>query len=120
MRMAAFQRVEYLARAGGLARAADLDRGFTFNGDRLPLYNPRRGIFKPKEMRFLLSIKTVFPKPGNRLWYDDQREVHRQIYEGAQCHVYPALKIGDRYFKLEEVEFWTGGCSTSLELHSNH
>jgi hypothetical protein len=30
---------------------------------------------------FLLSIKTVFPKPGGKVWYDDQREVHRQIFE---------------------------------------
>ena len=35
-------------------------------------------------MRFLLSIKTVFPKPGGRIWYDDQRKVHRQIYEGDE------------------------------------
>ena len=35
-------------------------------------------------MRFLLSIKTVFPKPGAKVWYDDQREVHRQIFEGDE------------------------------------
>ena len=35
-------------------------------------------------MRFLLSIKTVFPKPGGKIWYDDQREVHRQIFEGDE------------------------------------
>ena len=35
-------------------------------------------------MRFLLSIKTVFPKPGGRVWYDDQREVHRQIFDGDE------------------------------------
>jgi putative restriction endonuclease len=35
-------------------------------------------------MRYLLSIRTVFPKPGARVWYDDQREVHRQIYEGEE------------------------------------
>ncbi len=35
-------------------------------------------------MRYLLSIKTVFPKPGGRVWYDDQREVHRQIFEGDE------------------------------------
>ncbi len=37
--------------------------------------------FKPRQMRFLLSIKTVFPRPGARAWCDDQREVHRQIFE---------------------------------------
>jgi putative restriction endonuclease len=35
-------------------------------------------------MRYLLSIKTVFPKPGGKVWYDDQREVHHQIFEGDE------------------------------------
>ena len=26
----------------------------------------------------------VFPKPGGKVWYDDQREVHRQIFEGDE------------------------------------
>ena len=55
-----------------------------FQGERIPLINPQRGIFKPQQMRFLLSIKTVFPKPGGKVWYDDQREVHRQIFEGDE------------------------------------
>jgi hypothetical protein len=33
-------------------------------------------------MAHLLSIKTVFPRRGARVWYDDQREAHRQIYGG--------------------------------------
>jgi hypothetical protein len=36
-------------------------------------------IFKPRQMARLLSIKTVFPRKGARIWYDDQREAHRQI-----------------------------------------
>ena len=39
-------------------------------------------------MRFLLSIKTVFPRPGSRVWYDDQRKVHRQIFEGDEVVEY--------------------------------
>ena len=35
-------------------------------------------------MRYLLSIKTVFPRPGARVWYDDERDVHRQIFEGDE------------------------------------
>ena len=62
--------------------AVHLVPGFIFQGERIPLVNPQRGIFKPRQMRFLLSIKTVFPRPGGRIWYDDQREVHRQIFEG--------------------------------------
>ena len=33
-------------------------------------------------MRYLLAIKTVIPKPGGRVWYDDQLEAHDQIYDG--------------------------------------
>jgi putative restriction endonuclease len=66
--------------------------GFGFRGDRIPLVNPRRGIFKPQQMRFLLSIKTVFPKPGGKVWYDDQREVHRQIFEGDETIDYAFMR----------------------------
>ena len=33
-------------------------------------------------MPCLLSIRTVFPRKGGRVWYDDQRHVHQQIYAG--------------------------------------
>jgi putative restriction endonuclease len=62
--------------------SADLAGGFEFNGERIPLINPQRGIFKPRQMEHLLSIKTVFPRRGARVWYDDQREVHHRIYAG--------------------------------------
>jgi putative restriction endonuclease len=53
-------------------------------GERLPLINPQRGIFKPRQMGWLLSIRTVFPRSGARVWHDDQREAHRQIYVGDE------------------------------------
>ena len=64
--------------------ARHLAAGFEFDGRRIPLVNPQRGIFKPQEMRYLLSIKTVFPRIGARVWYDDQRTVHRQIYASSE------------------------------------
>ncbi len=64
--------------------ATELKPGFVFQDERIPLVNQQRGIFKPRQMRFLLSIRTVFPKPGGKVWYDDQREVHRQIFEGDE------------------------------------
>lgn len=64
--------------------ASEINSGFEFNGERIPFWNRRRGIFKPRQMRFLLSIKTVFPKPGGRVWYDDQVDVHRQIFENSE------------------------------------
>src|SRR6266403_5709066 len=36
----------------------------------------------------LLSIRTVFPRQGGRVWYDDQRDAHRQIYGGEEIIEY--------------------------------
>jgi putative restriction endonuclease len=84
LRAAAFERVRSLCEVHDHLTAQQLGEGFYFEGARYPLVNPRRGIFKPAQMRFLLSVNTVFPKTGNRVWYDDQREVHRQIFDGDQ------------------------------------
>ncbi|MBN9132299.1 MAG: HNH endonuclease [Nitrosospira multiformis] len=84
MRMAAFNHVRRLGEIHAHLTAAELNPGFVFQGERFPLINPQRGIFKPQQMRYLLSIKTVFPKPGAKVWYDDQRDVHRQIFEGDE------------------------------------
>jgi putative restriction endonuclease len=88
MRMADFDHVRRLCEIHDHLTAAELKPGFMFRGDRIPLVNPQRGIFKPQQMRFLLSIKTVFPKPGGKVWYDDQRQVHRQIFEGDETIEY--------------------------------
>src|SRR6516162_3983887 len=83
LREAAFSHVDRLATLrGGVLDSTDLAGGFEFAGQRIPLINPRRGIVKPRQMTHLLSIKTVFPRRGARVWYDDQREAHRQIYAG--------------------------------------
>jgi Predicted restriction endonuclease len=85
LRLAAFLEVRRLADVNGDLTSKDLRAGFSFEGQRIPLINPQRGIFKPTQMRHLLSIRTVFPRPGARVWYDDQRQVHRQIYEGDEA-----------------------------------
>jgi putative restriction endonuclease len=84
IRMAAFEHVRRLGEVHDHLTATELKPGFIFDDERIPLINPQRGIFKPQTMRFLLSIKTVFPKPGGKVWYDDQREVHRQIFDGDE------------------------------------
>jgi putative restriction endonuclease len=85
LRAAAFNAVKALAAVRGDLTSADLKAGFEFVGMRVPLVNPQRGIFKPQQMKYLLSIRTVFPRSGARVWYDDQRQVHRQIYEGDEA-----------------------------------
>jgi putative restriction endonuclease len=88
IRMAAFQHLRRLTEVRNHLTAADLRPGFIFNGERIPFLNPQRGIFKPRQMRFVLSIKTVFPRPGGKVWYDDQRNVHSQIFGGDETVEY--------------------------------
>ena len=84
MRVAAFERVKALSTIYNHLPAEEIRKGFTFEGRRIPLVNPQRGIFKPKEMKFLLSIKTVFPRPGGKIWYEDQIDIHRKIFESLE------------------------------------
>ena len=64
--MAAFELVRRLSKVYDHLTAAELSPGLVVQGERIPLINPQRGIFKPQQMRFLLSIKMVFPRPGGR------------------------------------------------------
>ena len=84
MRLAAFEHVKRMCEVSSPLTSDDLRSGFVFEGARVPLINPQRGIFKPRRMRRLLSIRTVFPRSGNRVWYDDQRDVHRQLFESQE------------------------------------
>ena len=84
IRLAAFAPVRALAEVNDHLTSAHIAEGFIFEGARVPLVNPQRGIFKPKQMRYLLSIRTVFPKAGGKIWYDDQRHVRRQLLEGDE------------------------------------
>ena len=61
MRLAAFERVRLLSKMHDHLTHRELRDGFEFNNLRVPLVNPQRGIFKPRSMRYLLSIRTVFP-----------------------------------------------------------
>jgi putative restriction endonuclease len=88
LRIAALNAVRRLTDVRSDLTAQDLRAGFEFLGERIPLINPQRGIFKPRRMQHLLSIRTVFPRSGARVWYDDQRDVHRQIYEGDESVEY--------------------------------
>lgn len=83
MRLAAAEHLRRIATADTLS-SDQLAAGFTFDGERVPLINPQRGIFKPRSMRNLLSVRTVYPRTGARIWYDDQRVVHEQVATGQE------------------------------------
>ena len=65
LRQAAFSHVDRLTNLrGGVLDATDLAGGFDFGGERIPLINPQRGIFKPRQMEHLLSYQDGVPESG--------------------------------------------------------
>ena len=107
IRQAAFAAVRRLSEIRGDLTADDLRNGFEYEGERIPWVNPQRGIFKPRRMRYLLSIRTVFPRSGAKVWYDDQRQVHQQIYQGDDLIDYAFMgtdpKAADNRWLLEAM-----------------
>lgn len=88
MRMAAFEQVRRLSDEHGYLTAEDLKPGFSFEGERVPIHHPQQGIYKPQTMSHLLAIKTFIPSREEKIRYDDQREVHNQIFQGEQTVEY--------------------------------
>ena len=84
MRKAAFDHVRLLSELHERLTWKQFEPGFFFEGNRIPLVNPQRGIFKPRKMRFLLSIKTVIPRPKGKIWYEDQIRAHVQVFKSDE------------------------------------
>ena len=87
VRVALFEHMERLKRAhGGLVPASALNTGMTFRGERLPIWNQQKGIFRPALLRFpgaALTIQTSFDSPyDDRLDPADDRLVYR--YRGTE------------------------------------
>ena len=74
VRMAAFRFLEeqtHLVGEDGALRRSLLERGFTYDGQRVPLLGPQ-GIFKPRVLRSIpLSITSVPVVEGEKRPYDD-------------------------------------------------
>lgn len=54
-----------------LFTSEELRRGFTFDGDTVPLVGAQQGIWKPRKVTAALSIRTAFTPPGQSPPYDD-------------------------------------------------
>jgi len=89
LRMEIFRYLQRLGGEGGLVTAAQIGAGYIRpSGEHIALITRPRGIFKPRQMSSLLSIKTVVPRPGRGVWYDDQRDAHQRIYDGQETVSY--------------------------------
>jgi putative restriction endonuclease len=97
LRLAAFAALKTLAdRRGGVVTSDDLDTGFAFEGERIRLWDARRGIWRPRQLGrdgAALTIVTTPPRPGRAPPYDDQ------IGSDAEWFVY-------RY-EGEDRDLWT-------------
>lgn len=74
IRIAAFRRLRQLtAIHGGPIPWSTLKDGFTAGGRPCLFASAAEGIFKPREMSGILSLKTVVPRADGRVWYHDQQ-----------------------------------------------
>lgn len=94
MRLAAFERIRHLEAIHDHIPWAKIDEGFLFEGLKISLASRPRGIFKPKEMESLLSIRTVIPRTGRSVWYEDQIDVHRKFFENTESVDYDFMEGG--------------------------
>ena len=71
LRLAVFDHVQRLAASGGgLVPSQALNEGLVFRGERVPIWNQQKGIFRPAILRdpgAALTIQTAFDGP-----YDDR------------------------------------------------
>ena len=81
IRLKAIEHVTALQRRFKSLAWGQIRGGFEFEGERIHLATKARGIFKPKQMSTLLSIKTVIPKPGLKVWYEDQHQANQAAFE---------------------------------------
>lgn len=76
IRLAAFARLsEITGSEGGVVSSAQLDAGFTFEGERIPLWNKQRGIWRPVQLRDPGAALTIVTAPvikGRKPAYDDE------------------------------------------------
>ncbi len=76
--------VQDLHKRHGTIAWGQLKDGCPFHGERIHLATRARGIFKPRQMETLLSIKTVIPRRGRTDWYDGQ-SIDQAVF-GAHEH----------------------------------
>lgn len=76
LRLAAFDHLKRVREhyAGDIPHF-ELTEGFEFEGERIPLWSSRQGIWRPRQLGesgAALSIVTIAPRPGRAPPYDDQ------------------------------------------------
>lgn len=89
-----------LANNGSLS-SADLLAGVHVDGTRIQVVNPQRGIFKPKQLKHLLSIRTAYPKAALKAKYPSLPLSHHHLpitqHTPKRLIIRPAFFLHDLY-----------------------
>ena len=75
-----------------------------FGGEKVSLQSRATGIFSPRQMQTLLSIKTVVQKPGRRAWYQDQQPDKEQFFGDREHWEYSLERGGPQKFGNRLIE----------------
>ena len=92
MRLAAFAHVERLSRANGGLTGDQLNAGFLFEREYIPLVRRQQGIGKVAAMPHLLSLRTAWLKSSSI--YPDQAFAHDQLFSSDGEVTYEFMKGG--------------------------
>lgn len=82
VRRSAFAWLDQLITGRGVLAWPEIEAGFPVPGTskRVHFATRAKGIFKPKEITGILSLRTVMPRHGRKIWYADQNSVHAVIF----------------------------------------
>lgn len=84
IRMSAFAALDRLLTGRAVLPWSAIEPGFAAPGfdHRLRFASRAKGIFKPKEMAGILSVRTVMARKSRRIWYRDQHDGRDALYAG--------------------------------------
>lgn len=108
IRLAAMKKMEELRRhGGGLVRAAQLNEGFEFEGERIPLWSSRMGIWRPQQLSKPGAALTIVTAPrvqGRKPAYDDEIAADDRGW------------FGYKYQGSDPSNWWNVALRTAMEL----
>lgn len=108
IRFAAMKKMDELRRqGGGLVRAAQLNEGFAFEGERIPLWSSRMGIWRPQQLSQPGAALTIVTAPhvqGRKPAYDDEVAADDRGW------------FGYKYQGTDPKNWWNVALRTAMEL----
>lgn len=122
LRLAAFSALRSLReQEGGIVTNKGLERGFSFQGERVAFRNPQMGIWRPQQLAgasgAALTVVTVQPRAGRPRPYDDQiasdQDYFLYRYQGEDPNYWTNRAVR-RAFELQRPLIYLYGISPGV------